>query len=60
VLVTSRPGFFEQPELKVANAIDPIKGPRMWTGDSSCTGSRGDWLPGGGAIFWSNGKVGNS
>jgi SAM-dependent methyltransferase len=35
VLVTSRPGFFDQPELKVAAAIDPIKGLRMWTDDYS-------------------------
>jgi SAM-dependent methyltransferase len=35
VLVTSRPGFFDQPELKVATAIDPIRGLRMWTDDYS-------------------------
>jgi SAM-dependent methyltransferase len=35
VLVTSRPGFFEQPELKVATAIGPIQGLRMWTDDYS-------------------------
>jgi hypothetical protein len=35
VLVTSREGFFEQPELKVANKIDPIAGLRMWTDDYS-------------------------
>jgi SAM-dependent methyltransferase len=35
VLVTSRPGFFDQPELKVAKPIDPIPGLRMWTDDYS-------------------------
>jgi hypothetical protein len=35
VLVTSRPGFFEQPELKVAHNIDPIPNLRMWTDDYS-------------------------
>jgi SAM-dependent methyltransferase len=35
VLVTSRPGFFDQPELKVAHRIDPIAGLRMWTDDYS-------------------------
>jgi hypothetical protein len=35
VLVTSRPGFFDQPELKVAHKIDPIPNLRMWTDDYS-------------------------
>ncbi len=35
VLVSSRPGFFDQPELKVAKKIDPIPGLRMWTDDYS-------------------------
>jgi SAM-dependent methyltransferase len=35
VLVTSRPGFFNQPELKVAKRVDPIPGLRMWTDDYS-------------------------
>ena len=35
VLVTSRPGFFDQPELKGASKIDPIPGLRMWTDDYS-------------------------
>jgi len=35
VLVTSRPGFFEQPELKAAKRIEPISGLRMWTDDYS-------------------------
>jgi SAM-dependent methyltransferase len=35
VLVTSRPGFFDQPELKVAHAISPIPNLRMWTDDYS-------------------------
>jgi hypothetical protein len=35
VLVTSRPGFFEQPELRAAHSIDPIPGLRMWTDDYS-------------------------
>jgi hypothetical protein len=35
VLVTSRPGFFENPELKVGQDIKPIKGLRMWTDDYS-------------------------
>ena len=37
VLVTSRPGFFEQPELKVdyIHNIDPIPNLRMWTDDYS-------------------------
>jgi hypothetical protein len=35
VLVTSRAGFFDQPELKVAHGIDPIPGLRMWTDDYS-------------------------
>ena len=35
VLVTSRPGFFDQPELKVAHTIKPIAGLRMWTDDYS-------------------------
>jgi SAM-dependent methyltransferase len=35
VLVTSRPGFFDNPELKVAEAIKPIPGLRMWTDDYS-------------------------
>jgi hypothetical protein len=35
VLVTSRPGFFDQPELKDANRIDPIPNLRMWTDDYS-------------------------
>jgi SAM-dependent methyltransferase len=35
VLVSSRAGFFEQPELKVAKKIDPIPGLRMWTDDYS-------------------------
>jgi spermidine synthase len=35
VLVTSRPGFFQNPELKVGHDIPPIKGLRMWTDDYS-------------------------
>jgi len=36
VLVTSREGFFGQPEIKsVAGKIDPIPGLRMWTDDYS-------------------------
>jgi hypothetical protein len=35
VLVTSRPGFFEQPELKGGHDIQPIRGLRMWTDDYS-------------------------
>ncbi len=35
VLVTSRPGFFDNPELKVAHDIKPIPGLRMWTDDYS-------------------------
>jgi SAM-dependent methyltransferase len=36
VLVSSRPGFFEQPEIKDASEkIDPIPGLRMWTDDYS-------------------------
>ena len=36
VLVTSRPGFFDQPEIKgAALKIDPIPGLRMWTDDYS-------------------------
>jgi SAM-dependent methyltransferase len=35
VLVTSRAGFFDQPELKVAKPIAPIAGLRMWTDDYS-------------------------
>jgi SAM-dependent methyltransferase len=35
VLVTSRPGFFQNPELKVAHDVAPIKGLRMWTDDYS-------------------------
>ena len=35
VLVSSRPGFFDQPEIKVAHKIDPIPGLRMWTDDYS-------------------------
>jgi hypothetical protein len=35
VLVTSRPGFFENPELKVGHDIPPIQGLRMWTDDYS-------------------------
>jgi SAM-dependent methyltransferase len=35
VLVSSRPGFFDQPELKMATKIDPIPGLRMWTDDYS-------------------------
>jgi hypothetical protein len=35
VLVTSRPGFFDQPELKVAGKIKAIPGLRMWTDDYS-------------------------
>jgi SAM-dependent methyltransferase len=37
VLVTSRPGFFQQPELKIKyiHDIDPIPGLRMWTDDYS-------------------------
>ncbi|HVW83057.1 MAG TPA: fused MFS/spermidine synthase [Bryobacteraceae bacterium] len=35
VLVSSRPGFFDQPEIKVAHNIDPIAGLRMWTDDYS-------------------------
>jgi hypothetical protein len=36
VLVSSRPGFFEEPEVKTTSApIEPIKGLRMWTDDYS-------------------------
>jgi len=35
VLVTSRPGFFDQPELKAASGIKTIPGLRMWTDDYS-------------------------
>ncbi len=36
VLVSSRPGFFEQPEIKDAvEKIDPIRGLRTWTDDYS-------------------------
>src|SRR6185437_1468748 len=36
VLVSSRPGFFEQPEIKGAGEkIEPIRGLRMWTDDYS-------------------------
>ena len=36
VLVSSRPGFFEQPEIKDADQkIDPIRGLRAWTDDYS-------------------------
>ena len=36
VLVSSRPGFFEQPEIKDAGQkIDPIRGLRTWTDDYS-------------------------
>jgi len=35
VLVTSRPGFFDQPEMKDARKIDPIANLRMWTDDYS-------------------------
>jgi SAM-dependent methyltransferase len=35
VLVTNRPGFFDQPELKVAHNIEPIANLRMWTDDYS-------------------------
>jgi SAM-dependent methyltransferase len=36
VLVSSRPGFFEQPEIKGADQkIDPIRGLRTWTDDYS-------------------------
>ena len=36
VLVTSRPGFFDQPEIKsAAEQIAPIPGLRMWTDDYS-------------------------
>ena len=35
VLVTSRPGFFDNPELKTGHDIAPIKGLRMWTDDYS-------------------------
>jgi SAM-dependent methyltransferase len=35
VLVTSRSGFFDNPELKVAHDIKPIPGLRMWTDDYS-------------------------
>jgi SAM-dependent methyltransferase len=35
VLVSSRDGFFGQPEIKVAQKIDPIPGLRMWTDDYS-------------------------
>jgi hypothetical protein len=36
VLVSSRPGFFDQPEIKSAAVkIDPIPGLRMWTDDYS-------------------------
>jgi len=36
VLVTSRPGFFDQPNVKkVAQEIKPVPGLRMWTDDYS-------------------------
>ena len=36
VLVSSRPGFFEQPEIRdAAEKIDPIRGLRTWTDDYS-------------------------
>ena len=36
VLVSSRPGFFEQPEIKAADSkIKPIPGLRTWTDDYS-------------------------
>ena len=36
VLVSSRPGFFEQPEIKdAAEKIEPIRGLRTWTDDYS-------------------------
>jgi hypothetical protein len=36
VLVSSRPGFFEQPEIQGADQkIDPIRGLRTWTDDYS-------------------------
>jgi len=36
VLVSSRPGFFEQPEIQDAGQkIDPIRGLRTWTDDYS-------------------------
>jgi len=36
VLVSSRPGFFEQPEIKGADEkIKPIPGLRTWTDDYS-------------------------
>ena len=36
VLVSSRPGFFEQPEIKDADEkIEPIRGLRTWTDDYS-------------------------
>lgn len=36
VLVTSRPGFFEQPDIKAAvEKISPIRGLRTWTDDYS-------------------------
>jgi hypothetical protein len=36
VLVSSRPGFFEQPEIKDAGEqIEPIRGLRTWTDDYS-------------------------
>ncbi|MDE3197397.1 MAG: fused MFS/spermidine synthase [Acidobacteriota bacterium] len=35
VLVSSRRGFFDQPELKAAKNIDSIPGLRMWTDDYS-------------------------
>ena len=35
VLVTSRAGFFDNPDLKVGKNIAPIPGLRMWTDDYS-------------------------
>ncbi len=35
VLVSDRPGFFDQPALKPAHKIDPIPNLRMWTDDYS-------------------------
>jgi hypothetical protein len=36
VLVTSRPGFFELPDiLRAGRPIDPLPGLRMWTDDYS-------------------------
>jgi hypothetical protein len=36
VLVTKRPGFFDQPDIKAnAGAINPIPGLRVWTDDYS-------------------------